>query len=87
MVNIEKIYISTSEAAKYLGVSRVTVFKKIQKGEIPAKKVGRNYVILRESIIGGISKPLTPDAKHQIDGAIERTVREYGETLRLLGNE
>lgn len=46
----EKSHYSTSELAKYLGVSRIAVFKKIQKGEIRAEKVGRNYVIPKEEV-------------------------------------
>jgi len=46
MVNMtEKKFISTTEAAKILGISTVAVFKKIKSGALPAQKVGRNYVI------------------------------------------
>lgn len=33
-------FISTIELAKLLGISRVTVFRLIKKGRIPAKKSG-----------------------------------------------
>ncbi|MBU0578287.1 helix-turn-helix domain-containing protein [Patescibacteria group bacterium] len=39
-------FISTAEAAKILGISRVSVFNKIKSGDIKAVKVGRNYIIL-----------------------------------------
>ncbi len=42
--------IGTTEAAQILGISRIAVFKKIQKGQIEAYKVGRNYVIDRRSL-------------------------------------
>lgn len=38
-----KDLLSTQEAANIFGVNRVTVFNKIQSGEIQASKVGRNY--------------------------------------------
>ena len=38
MTNTNKKYISTLELANLLGISRIAVFKKIQKGEIKAKK-------------------------------------------------
>lgn len=41
---------TTDEAVKYLKISRKTLLKLIQKGEIPAKKVGKNYRYLREEI-------------------------------------
>lgn len=43
-------YISTTEAAKILGVSTVTVFNIIKDGRIQAQKVGRNYIIDRDSL-------------------------------------
>ena len=36
---------SLTEVAKILGVSRVTVFNKIQNGELKAHKIGNNYAI------------------------------------------
>lgn len=40
-----KTYISIPEYARRLGISRIAVYKKVKQGLIPAKKVGRNYVI------------------------------------------
>ena len=45
-----KEFVSTSELAKLLGISRIAVFKKIKKGEIRAEKIGRAFVILRKDI-------------------------------------
>lgn len=39
-------YISIPDYARQLGVSRITVYNRVKSGQIPAKKVGRNYVIL-----------------------------------------
>lgn len=92
MKNKEKktLFVSVSELAKILGISRVAVFKKIKKGQIPASKVGRSYVILKEdvdSVIHGKPLALTEEKKGQIKKAVEKVVREYGETLKLLGKE
>lgn len=38
-------HISTAQLAKYLGISVVAVFKRIQKGRIKAVKIGRSYAI------------------------------------------
>jgi len=45
----EEFY-TTSELAKILGISRVTVFNKIKRGEIRAQKMGRNFVIFKEDL-------------------------------------
>ncbi|OGM98265.1 MAG: hypothetical protein A2915_04065 [Candidatus Yanofskybacteria bacterium RIFCSPLOWO2_01_FULL_41_34] len=80
-------YLSTSEVAKMLGISRVAVFKKIKSGQIKAKKVGRNFIIAEKDMLGLSSNFLTSQKKSEIDEAIDRTVKEYGETLKLLGQE
>jgi excisionase family DNA binding protein len=90
MENKAKKYISTTELAKMLKISRVAVFNRIKKGQIPAEKIGRNYIISMEvvdEIIHGKSLVLTEEKKEIIKKAVEKTVKEYGETLKLLGKE
>ncbi|MEK9174983.1 MAG: helix-turn-helix domain-containing protein [Patescibacteria group bacterium] len=84
---MNKRLFSTSEAAKILGISRIAVFKKIKSGEIKAKKTGRNFVIESNEILPSLGSVLGPQKKHQIEQSVKKTVREYGETLRLLGKE
>jgi excisionase family DNA binding protein len=38
-------YVGTTEAASLLGITRQAVLKRIRAGTLPARKVGRNYVI------------------------------------------
>jgi len=87
----KKLYISVAELAKMLRISRVAVFNRIKKGQIPAEKIGRSYAISMDivnEIVQGIhSKPLSEDQKEVIKKSVEKTVKEYGETLRLLGKE
>ncbi len=33
------------EAAALLGISRIAVFKKVKKGQLPALRVGRNWAV------------------------------------------
>ena len=84
-------YISTAELAKMLGISRIAVFKKIKKNQIPAEKIGRSYAVPREyadDIFQATAKNiLTEDKKKEINKAVVKVVKEYGETLRLLGKE
>lgn len=85
------IFISVAELAKMLGVSRIAVFNKIKKGQIPAEKIGRSYAIsmehVNEIISGANLNVLTKDKKEEIKKAVEKVVKEYGETLKLLGKE
>lgn len=82
----KKNYISTSEAAKIMGISRVAVFKQIKKGKIEAEKIGRNYIIDKRSL-GSVYQDLTPTQKKQVTKAVKKVVREYGEALKKLGKE
>lgn len=78
---------STGEVAKLLGISRIAVFKRVKSGQIKAKRVGRNFVIEKKDLPGILGKSLTQEKKRIIEEAVKKTVREYGETLRLLGQE
>ncbi len=87
MKQTDKPYLSTAELADLLGISRVEVFRKIKKGLIPAEKKGRNFLILKKDIENLLSGTLTAGKKRQIDIAVDKTLAEYGETLKLLGQE
>lgn len=80
-------FLSTTELAGLLGISRIAVFKKIKKGEIKAKKIGRNFVIDEKSIGRVLGNVLAAKQKKELDLAVDKTVREYGEALKLLGRE
>lgn len=86
MENNKKI-ISTQEAAKLLGISRIAVFKKIKTGKIRGIKIGRNYAIPKKDYPVIVGKSLTLKQKKVIDAGIKKTVREYGKTLKLLGTQ
>ena len=80
-------YITIPELAKKLGLSRVAVFKKVKKGEIEAIRIGRTYAIPITAFEEIVGKTLKDENKREIDAAVKKTVKEYGEVLRLLGKE
>ena len=80
-------YLSIPQVAKMLGVSRIAVYKKVKSGQIPAIRVGRNYAISRNDILSGENAQISEARKDQIDKAVHKTVKEYGEVLKLLGKE
>lgn len=83
----DKEYITIPQLARLLGLSRIAVYKKVKKGEIRAVRIGRNYAIPKDKIAHVLGKALKEDDKKEIDRAVRKTIREYGEVLRLLGNE
>ncbi len=84
-MTVTKTYFTTAEVANMLGMSRVTIFRKIQSGEIKAEKFGRNFMVPANQFIQ--NKDLTEAQKTDIKKIIDKAVREYGETFRLLGEE
>ena len=82
-----KEYMSIPEVAKLIGLTRQAVYKKVKKGQIKAIKIGRKYAIPMRNLIGIISKNLQDEDKEKIRNIVKRVVEEYGETLKLLGDE
>jgi len=80
-------YISIPQLAKMLGVSRVAVYKRVKKGQIKAIRIGRTFAIPERQVLNILGKTLGKDDKKQIDEAVKKTVKEYGQTLKLLGAE
>lgn len=69
--------LSLSEAAQLLGVTRMTVYNRVRNGDIPARRIGRSYVIAR--------KELRPEPKGRPEHpALQRdyvSVMEYAEII------
>ena len=87
---MKKKYLSTSEAAKLLGISRVAVLKQIKTGHLKAMRIGRNYAIdIR--VLGAkadiVIEVNSGENEIQIGQAMERVLKEYSVALKRLGNE
>ena len=80
-------YLTIPELAKLLGVSRIAIYNRVKKGQIPATKIGRTYIITDKTIANILGKEVTRSGKKRIDAAVRKTVREYGEVLKQLGKE
>lgn len=80
-------YITIPELAKILRISRIAVYKKVKSGQIKAIRVGRSFAIPNKYIGSILGKSLDQEDKREIDRAVKKTVKEYGETLKLLGRE
>ena len=80
-------YISIPQLARILGLSRVAVYKKVKKGQIKAVRIGRTFAIPQKYVANILGKALAEEDKRQIDSAVKKTVKEYGEVLKLLGSE
>lgn len=80
-------HVSIPQLARMLGMSRITVYKKVKSGDIKAVKAGHTYIISDKEVSRVLDTKLTGTAKRQIERAVKKTVEEYGEVLERLGNE
>ena len=71
-----------------LGISRIAIFNKIKQGKIKARKIGKRYLIPKsefDTVFSGTA--LSSRQKRLIELGVKKTVNEYGEALKLLGQE
>lgn len=80
-----KKFLSVSEVAQILGISRMHVLRKIKTGELVAEKIGKSYIIFSSSL-PGLYQPITQTGKKKIKKIIDETMKEYGEVIRKLGH-
>jgi len=83
----DKRYVTIPELARLLGVSRIAIYNRVKKGQIPATRIGRTYVITDQTVAYILGKEVTRRGKSRIDAAVRKTVQEYGEVLKQLGKE
>ena len=82
-----KEFITIPELARHLGVSRITVYNRVKKGLIPAKMVGKTYIITDKATMDVLGKKLTTSKRKKINEAVDKAVREYGNVLKQLSRE
>ena len=64
--------LSTTEVAELLGVPRSTVHHLARRGELPARRVGRRWLFLRDRLTAAIT-PLDDPAAWSPDGPSKRS--------------
>ena len=80
-------FVSITELAKILGMTRMGVFKRIKSGKLKANKIGRSYYIARKDLSEVLGTVVGEKEKKDINEAVTKAVKQYGETFRLLGRE
>ncbi len=83
----KKQYITISDLANTLGISHVAVWKRIKKGQISAEKIGNMYVITDKEFANIMGEKTTAEDQTQIENAVKKTMKDFGEVLRKLGIE
>jgi excisionase family DNA binding protein len=61
--------LSTSEVAELLGIPRSTVHELARRGDLPARRVGRRWLFLRDRLAAAITPLEDPGAWKPRNGA------------------
>jgi len=85
-MNIQE-YFSIPEVARLMGVSRIYIYALVKKGSIQAIRIGRNYAISKKNLDVLLRLTLSDKEKDTISAGVNKTIREYGDVLKQLGNE
>ena len=83
----QKVFYSVPEIAKIMGVSRIAIYNKVKQGQIKAQKVGRNYIVSKDALGFLFNGEISEEDKAVIDAGVKKTVSEYGDVLKKLGEE
>jgi excisionase family DNA binding protein len=77
-------YIGTAEAALLIGITRQAVLKRIRAGTLPARKVGRNYVIPADAVQSPLARdPVLADiVRRLVEGYDPERVYLFGSAAR-----
>ncbi len=70
---MEERWLSAKEVSEYLGVGRSTVYKWIERHELPAHKIGRLWKFRREEVDAWIrnDQMIPRTMKHQLPEEVE----------------
>jgi len=82
-----KNYVTIKELANLMGISRIAVFNQIKLGKIKAEKIGRNYIIYRKDLPEIFNLPLSPGNKEDIERGVKKVLKDYSDTIKMLGQE
>lgn len=59
-LNVDADYVTVPEAARMLGVSPSTIWRWIDRGDLPAARIGRRRVRIRRDSLGSVIRPARP---------------------------
>ncbi|MGI5827189.1 MAG: helix-turn-helix domain-containing protein [Patescibacteria group bacterium] len=85
--NQNQNFLTVKQLADILGISRIAVFNKIKKEQLMATKAGKTYLIPKDQLTGIIDNNLSEEEKVKIKKGVSKVIRDYGETLKMLGKE
>ena len=80
-------WVTIPELAKAMGLSRITVYKRVKSGKIPAEMVGGNYIISADRVPYILGQKLSREDNLRIQLVVERAIKDFGEVFKWLSKE
>ena len=80
-------YLTTTELAAQIGVSRITVYNRVKAGNIPSELIGNRYLIPRRVAEQIIRECNAPMEKQWIENAVKMVLSQYGDVMERLAKE
>ncbi len=80
-------FMTIPELADKMGISRIAVYKRVKKAQIPAQRIGRIYAISEKDAADLIHATTAEMDGAWIDNAVRQVVSEYGILLKWLSQE
>ncbi len=81
-----KNFYTVPELAKIIGLSRSQIFRRVQANLIPHQKAGRIYLVPR-SYVDSVLGEITTEDQKEIEKAVKKVIRQYGDVIKKLGEE
>ena len=82
-----KEYYTVPEIADILNVSRISIYRKVKKGEIRATMVGKTYIVHSKDLAEILGRKITRKEQELVDSAVKMSIKEYGKVFKLLAQE
>jgi excisionase family DNA binding protein len=79
-------FLTITELAKIMNLSRVQIFRKIKAGQIPAQRVG-NIFLIPKDFADSFSGEMTAKDEKTIESGVKKIFKEYGSVIKKLGNK
>lgn len=83
-MSLNKQLLTVVQAAKALGITRAAVYKRINKGQLAIEKIGGRLFVPMTAIASGVE---TENKIADLDKGVAKVIREYAQTIKMLGLE
>lgn len=78
--------LTIQEAAEKMGYTRQHVLRLVKSGQIKAERVGRGFIVEGKTL-PSLFSDISKEEKKEVDQAVNKVFKHYGEALKKLSKE